>query len=313
MAKISPKANPDVVKNMSPQISIVLICYNQEDYIEKALDSILAQKGIDNCEIIIGDDSSTDKTVDIIGKISQESGKKIHLIERPENLGPSENLYDVLSRCKGDFIAILEGDDYWSDEFKLKKQLEFLKKNQEYIGCVHRYSVVDSKDRKVHPEYRGKASPAPGGYSIREFSRNIHLGLLGTFFFRNFFKVSSHDLSILKRAHFYIADLTLTLLMVLHGSVFVMDDNMACSRTIIKKNGTNYKSKIFKKNQIAVRLSFLEKLENYSKKEFDTIIIFKKNRFHDICWSILFLLRYSSVWNFQQLIKVLFFSFKFPR
>lgn len=125
------------------KVSICLITYNHEGYISQALESILMQVVDFNYEIIVGDDYSIDNTREIIRQYQHLRPGKIELLERRENLGLKKNYIEILDNCKGQYIAVLSGDDYWIDPFKLQKQVHFLDNNPEYVMVGHNAIVVD--------------------------------------------------------------------------------------------------------------------------------------------------------------------------
>jgi glycosyltransferase involved in cell wall biosynthesis len=114
------------------KVSVVVLSYNHADYIAECLDSILAQKGFYAWEIIVGDDCSTDATPQILRAYRERHAQLIQVIAPGRNEGFARNLSACLKNCTGDFVAICEGDDYWTDEFKLQRQLEFL---QDHPAC----------------------------------------------------------------------------------------------------------------------------------------------------------------------------------
>ena len=118
-------------QNFSPRVSIVCVCYNQRDIIEKTIRGFLMQKSDFEYEIIIGDDASTDGTADIIKDFFKNHPKLITPIFRNQNSGGRDNLLSVLGKVRGDFVAYCEGDDYWIDEFKLQKQYDAINANQD--------------------------------------------------------------------------------------------------------------------------------------------------------------------------------------
>jgi len=121
------------------KLSVAVITYNHEKYIEQTLDGIFKQKVDFDFEVIIGEDNSTDKTAEIIKKYENlYPGKLIAKYRRP-NLGAMPNFTDVIRSCKGEYIALCEGDDYWTDDLKLQKQIDFLDKNKDYAICCHEY------------------------------------------------------------------------------------------------------------------------------------------------------------------------------
>jgi glycosyltransferase involved in cell wall biosynthesis len=112
-----------------------MISYNQEHYIEQSLMSALNQETSFHYEIVIGDDCSNDKTGDIIRHIQSEFPDIITILPRPKNLGPFYNALDTQKQCKGEYVAFLEGDDYWTNKNKLQKQVEYLDEHPEYVLC----------------------------------------------------------------------------------------------------------------------------------------------------------------------------------
>jgi glycosyltransferase involved in cell wall biosynthesis len=112
-----------------------MLTYNHELYIRQAIEGVLVQKCNFIIELVIGEDCSTDKT----RAICEEYGKKyswIKLLKFQRNLGPSPNFIRTLNACTGKYIALCEGDDYWTDQYKLQKQVNFLENNPDY-GLVH--------------------------------------------------------------------------------------------------------------------------------------------------------------------------------
>lgn len=145
-----------------PVISVCLITYNQAEFIEQALKSILMQRHPYTWEIIIADDYSTDRTREIINNYYSQYSETIKLLFQPKNVGPPKNYIDLLRAAKGKYVAYLEGDDYWTDELKLDKQVKFLEQNKDFVACFHNVSrlqngqlngVVYPNDRKVEVEF----------------------------------------------------------------------------------------------------------------------------------------------------------------
>ncbi|MCM4157120.1 glycosyltransferase [Gramella sp. AN32] len=128
----------------TPLISVCIITYNQEDYIEKCLKGAIEQNFKGEYEIVIGEDYSTDKTREICKKYSKNYPDRIRLIERPENIGVMKNFISTLILCRGKYIAICEGDDYWTDTNKLQKQFDAMEKNLDINLSFHQCDILDS-------------------------------------------------------------------------------------------------------------------------------------------------------------------------
>lgn len=132
--------------NEIPLLSVCIITYNQQDYIKQCIDGALMQNVDFDYEIVIGDDNSKDDTLKICQQFADSYPGKIRLIARPHNLGMIGNWVETIKACKGKYIAICEGDDYWTDSSKLQKQTDFLEANPDYAICFHRVYELE-KDK----------------------------------------------------------------------------------------------------------------------------------------------------------------------
>lgn len=121
----------------NPLVSVCIITYNHKRYISHAIESVLAQKVNFDLEIVIADDFSTDGTREIIQDYKSRFPNLISLLLQPFNVGPNQNWIDLISFPKSKYIAYFEGDDYWIDEYKLQKQIDFLDDNYDFNLCVH--------------------------------------------------------------------------------------------------------------------------------------------------------------------------------
>jgi glycosyltransferase involved in cell wall biosynthesis len=124
------------------KVSIAVITFNQEKYIAQAIDSILMQEVNFDYEIVIGEDCSTDRTRLIVQDFQKRYPDKIRLLLPDKHLGGAKNFALVLQACHGQYIAILNGDDYWTSPHKLQKQVDFLDENPECAMCFHNVRVV---------------------------------------------------------------------------------------------------------------------------------------------------------------------------
>ena len=119
---------------MKPTVSVSLMTYNQEKYINQCIDSIISQITDFDFEIVIGDDASTDATPNIIYEYTKNC-TKITFIQRKENIGLHNNFMEIINHCKGDYIALMEGDDFWIDPYKLQKQKDILDEHPQVAFC----------------------------------------------------------------------------------------------------------------------------------------------------------------------------------
>ncbi|WP_151087658.1 glycosyltransferase family 2 protein [Hymenobacter baengnokdamensis] len=125
-----------------PLVSVMMVTYNQEAYIEAALDSVLVQQVDFNYEIVVGEDYSTDQTRAILRRYEQSHADRIRVLWREKNLGVSRNWDATMHQCRGTYVALLEGDDYWTNPHKLQKQVDFLEANPDFSFCFHNARVL---------------------------------------------------------------------------------------------------------------------------------------------------------------------------
>ena len=135
-----------------PTVSACIICYNQRKFIYKAIEGALNQKVSYPYEVVIGDDCSTDGTLEICREYKRKYPGKIRLIERAQNHGINFNWRDTIQYCQGEFVGLCEGDDYWIDPLKIQKQVEFLKGKPEFYLCSHEI-FIDYQDKKKSLKY----------------------------------------------------------------------------------------------------------------------------------------------------------------
>ncbi len=129
---------------MKPTVSILCISYNQEKYIRQAIEGFLMQKVDFPYEIIVHDDASTDGTQKIIKEYAEKYPKVVRPILETENQfsqTAAKFLMDMYRSSKGKYIAVCEGDDYWTDDTKLQRQVDFLESNPDYALVFHPVNV----------------------------------------------------------------------------------------------------------------------------------------------------------------------------
>ncbi len=132
----------------NPVVSVAMITYGHESYLEQAISSVLMQKCDVDFELIIADDCSPDRTTQIVQSIidTHPKGKAVRYIRHKNNKGVANNFAWVLEQCRGDYIAICEGDDFWVEPDKLQKQFNFLKDNPDFALCSHSSNEVDENN-----------------------------------------------------------------------------------------------------------------------------------------------------------------------
>jgi len=139
-----------------PKITVCVLCYNHEEFIADCLEGILTQKGRFKIELIIADDCSLDKTIEVIESYMYRFTKKgiiVNLLTSTKNIGAHKNAEGFRKYFTGDFIAVCDGDDYWIDPLKLQAQIEFLYSHPSCSSCFHDLLLFDQNSQKfsLHP------------------------------------------------------------------------------------------------------------------------------------------------------------------
>lgn len=149
-------------------VSVCMLAYNHEKFIEKSLDSILMQRVNFNFNIVIGEDFSTDATRSICLNYKNKYPGIIDLILREKNVGSMVNAIDTINNCNGRYIAYLEGDDYWIDENKLQMQYDFLEQNKDYGLVYTNYCYTFRDGTKIDRNYKKEMK---SGYVFNDIVR----------------------------------------------------------------------------------------------------------------------------------------------
>ena len=136
-----------------PLVSIWMVTYNQESFISQAIQSVMMQKTDFDFHLFIGEDCSTDKTGAICMEFKKLYPEKITLIQNKKNLGPTQNaiqIYDLCFKSTSKYMALIEGDDYWIDPYKLQKQVDFLEENEDVNICFTRSNTLSKGQEELH-------------------------------------------------------------------------------------------------------------------------------------------------------------------
>lgn len=243
---------------MEYKLSVIFITYNHGKYVEKALKSILAQETDFPFEVVVGDDCSTDSTRAIIEEIAKDypvheptgaSDRQVRFVKRDKNTGrPTLNVYETTYECTGEYLAYLEGDDYWLGNDKLQKQVDFLEQHREYIATTHTFRLIDENDDEITDSEDSKVADLynwSGVFTYKDYCYSGKWpGHYATVVSRNIYKNNEHgyDYSIIYRAHDFVDDAVILLFLLMQGDIYRMDETMSCWRYIKKKNGTNWNS-----------------------------------------------------------------------
>lgn len=250
-------------------LSIAMITYNQENYIRQALDSILMQNVNFQYEIIIGEDCSPDSTRVILLEYHEQYPNRFKLIFRDKNVGATKNLYDVLMNCQGKYIALLEGDDFWTNSNKLQLQVDFLEEHNAYTGVSHDFEYVNKNGEHLSMSNEERSDKSKE-FAMKDFIKWEWPIQTATLVFRNFFiNKKDEDFSIIYTAHNLMADRTLAMLILRKSNIIIIREVMSAYRYVLEENGTNYTSKFEmpskRKETLEITIRYINMLEKYLK------------------------------------------------
>ncbi len=142
----------------SVKVSVMMLTFNQERYVDEAIRGVIHQDAQFDFELVIGDDCSSDGTVSICRRWQKMYPGKIRILENTSNEGLLKNFVRTYNNCRGEYMAICEGDDYWIDKSKLRRQVKFLDDHKEYSTCVHRVVNYYQEDGSMSLSNGGQKS-----------------------------------------------------------------------------------------------------------------------------------------------------------
>lgn len=279
-------------------VSIICITYNHEKYIRYALEGFLKQKTNFKFEILIHDDASTDSTVEILKEYEKKYSDKIKVIYQKENqYSQGKDVSKILwKKASGKYFAFCEGDDYWIDDKKLQKQIDFLEKNREYIATYHNVLVVD-KDNKKFLE-------AQDSFPIKEeqdFCKENYIpcslpGQLASLVCRNFYTEMLKD-NLDYEEYKTNGDVKLAAYLIYKGKVKNFKEVMACYRRTY--DGDSWNSRIKNKNLLEYMMNSCLEIKRMIKDIFDCNIDINE-KIRKLFWeSVIFFLKKPSKENLE--------------
>ncbi len=257
------------MENKTPLLSVCLITYNHEKFIEQAIESVLMQKVSFLWEFIIADDCSTDNTRNIVKAYAEKYPDKIKLILQEKNVGAAKNWLDLITAPKGKYVAYFEGDDYWTDENKLQKQVDFLEANAGFVICFHN-ALIDYEDDKSR-SYCFHEKGLKTTFSISEVIERIWFMPTASLVFRNILE----GIDIQALINWQSGDIPLSILLAAKGNVYYIDQIMSVYRK--HSRGVSNEHTIHWEKTCKDRIlmyAFLDKYLNYQYSDSFQKVIF---------------------------------------
>ncbi|MDD3415815.1 MAG: glycosyltransferase family 2 protein [Lachnospiraceae bacterium] len=234
-----------VDKKQETKVSVFMITYNHERFVEQAIKSIIEQKTDFKFELLIHDDASPDGTAGIINKYVNMYPDIITAIIQKENqFSKGKEITDefLLPLAKGEYVAFCEGDDFWTDNCKLQKQIDYLEHNKNIPAVSCRYNIVDKDGKVIDISHKGEnlnrvytnedalrlgaATIHPTTLVMRMKTRRNSRYLEGR---KQCCILGGHTFAI-----YYLGDC---------GGIYIMEDLMGAWRKVIEECGTSYASR----------------------------------------------------------------------
>ena len=172
-----------ILSSMKPLVSVIMITYGHEKYIEEATRGVFLQKTNFPLELIISNDKSPDSTDEIVKNIIKSAPENISVkyIQHQKNIGMLPNFISTLKMAEGKYIAVCEGDDYWTDENKLQKQIDFLEKNEDFTLTFHNVFIRNGETLRADLDYEKRLS-SKDIYTIDDLSKGNFIHTLSVVF-----------------------------------------------------------------------------------------------------------------------------------
>ena len=208
-------------------VSVVCDVFNHEDYLRECLDGIVMQQTNFAFEILIHDDASTDKSVEIIKEYVDKYPHLFKPIYQKENkFSKGISIWKDIQfpRAKGKYIAICEGDDYWTDPLKLQKQIDILEQDESLMVCCTNCSVVDNKGVELQA-VRGNVvkDDIQGQYNLHDFFRDNHqYPTLSVVYRRTHIKEIEEKFAHTRNA--FLGDWTLWICLMIYGDIYFLNE-----------------------------------------------------------------------------------------
>lgn len=260
-------------------VSIHCLTYNHEKFIAEALDSFLMQQTTFPFEILIHDDASTDRTPEIIKEYARQYPELIKPIFQSENQYSKRKTFNTvnlinLTRAQGKYIAVCEGDDYWTDPHKLQRQVELMERQPDCSLCVHAGYLVSATEKKV--VFKNRPSKKDQVFTVEEvIEGGGGLFLTNSMMFRKDEALQTPE--FLEKAP--VGDYPYVIHFALLGKVYYLDTVMSTYRLGHSDSWTaqHFHTTEHKKHHYAEIEKMLDRLNVYTNNRYQETIMRTKN------------------------------------
>ena len=210
-------------------ISVVILTYNQQDTIGRAIDSVLMQKCHVPYEIIIGEDASTDNTRAICQEYAAKHPDIIRLFCNERNKGITDNYFDCLLQCRGKYIADCAGDDFWIDSEKLEKEVCVMESHPNVTMVITNWQLYNEQTKQISPSRQCQHAPiTPGRDMLKAIitQKNMSVFHLCTALYLTdiFRKAYEEDIQMFRNKDLCSEDMQIASAMAWYGDIAYLPD-----------------------------------------------------------------------------------------
>lgn len=233
------KMNENIIiercRNIStPLVSVGILVFNQKKYISTAIESVLNQQVDFEYEIVIADDASTDGTRELLIEYAKKYPKTIKLILQEKNIGLVENSKILKRNCKGRYRATLEGDDYWLDNDRLQKQVDFLETHLDYVAICGLLIPINENSSEIVFPWGGieKSYKLKGDYTLSDFEKWLLPSHVSAFLVYNWYFVLDEKEFFLYESFDFPGDRKTPLFTLMLGKIYITSEYYMARRLL---------------------------------------------------------------------------------
>jgi glycosyltransferase involved in cell wall biosynthesis len=238
-------------------VSVLVVTYNHARFIRQALDSALAQRLPQPFEILVSEDCSTDGTREIVREYAERQPHLVRLLLSERNLHSNEVVARGLRAARGQYVALLDGDDYWTSDDKLQAQVTFLDARPDLTICFHNVQVVDEQSQSTGRLWNSPGQPQISG--LHELLRGNFIAMCSVVYRR------AAVANVPAWYHrFSITDWPLHVLYAREGKIGYLDRTLAAYRI----HGGGLFSTLGERQKLESNVDFYRRLRAYSSGPF---------------------------------------------
>lgn len=294
------------------KVSISVVSYNQEKYIRQCLMSLVSQKTNFKYEIVVCDDCSTDGTGKIISELAGKYPEKIKAHFNRKNLGVTRNSRKVSKFCNGKYIACCDGDDFWCDDERLQRDVDFLEKNPDYIAVCGRTKVVDEDGNEIKDGMTGLRvnfwdfdKPE---FNIKDFEAWKMPGHGSAITARNYYLTHPEYRKLLTYFSDMVGDRVGLMFLAINGKIKCTDNLVTCYRFRQSENAENFMSVYKYKNLKDKDFLMLKKMEIWCRKKANIYIDLSSTKKDRLAGAVVIFMKHPTFYNAGVIGRIILYS-----